>query len=385
MNIHGNNDPTLEGSNPQSQPSPIDLERPTTEQGGPVPITQGGNTPVFIDEIVASEDEAVGSAGPIDPENPALPAPRPAHVGTPRLPGEPVDDDTGEVAVRHINEFFSPSFIAVFADLFTQLFNMRMKTGFLESQMELKQRDSVMDIAKTNAELTKEAYETQAEQKRMEAVMAFTSAALNGISALSMMGAIKKAGTAGQKEFDQNEKQVVAERDKHKAEIEKLTGMDVLTGKPKATATVASGPGGVASPPGPRVVTDPTEKIALKNAEDNYKLAKDKYDKMQMDKSDIISAKTHDEYRKTADMNTAVLEMTKSMNTGIMMSIQAGLTSQEGQIRALRDLNEGIKQAAELALNNAGKSRDEIRSDIDQLKNFMMELIKNAYLVHSKG
>lgn len=259
------------------------------------------------------------------------------------------------------NPFFQPSVVTVLMGILNQVMSFDRDTRYLEAQTELKSRQVSIDLSQTNAQLTKDAFDKQADAKRMEAIGAFISAAIAGITAIATIGS---AARADKQAREQVEKEITAQKDQVESLKKELAGEEIVSHDPKkATETV-------------RKDLTP-EQIETKTNELKY--AQDKLEKLKAKaESNIVSVagQRQIELQRQGEMYSKIMQ---DIASGVEKSISAGLTQEEGALRALHEANEGFLAALRTYLENSARARDDAKNNLDKFADFLNRAIDANY------
>lgn len=332
------------------------------------------------DSLTTSErplDISARTAGTLDPSFPAL---SPANL-----------PNTATNLAQQIaaNPFFEPSVVSVLMDILNQVAKFEKNTRFMESQIELKSRQISIDLGKTGAELTKDAFAVQAESKRVEAINAFVSATIAGITAINTIGAAGKAQKDAQAQV---EKEITAQEEQVN-KLTKNTVKDTVNGKETILSPLnerqakvqqiqdeIDGRGIVASTE-EGATPIPLSGAPLKNKQAELTQAQAELDEVQgqvkagRDKLNELKATADQRIVSLASQNQievqrhteTYMRILQDISTGTFKTIEAGLTQQEGAFRALHEINESLLAVLRTYLENSRKASNDARDGLRQI------------------
>ncbi|WP_068467250.1 hypothetical protein [Candidatus Protochlamydia phocaeensis] len=243
------------------------------------------------------------------------------------------------------NPWFNVSFLAVFNNIMTEILGLEQKNHYMEAQTEMQSRVNIIAISQTQSELTKALYDTRAEEKMVEAITSFAQAGMAVVQIGMTWNNASRAEVAA-----------------NKAMQEDKTALDNALAKH------------------PELGTDIN---AIKDPPPDVKAHLEAYNKTQTEswRREFVQSKVT-EYNRLSDLNN---EVVKNAINGVSQTIQAGLIGKEGEIDALKTINDGYLQVLNKYAENTAKSRDDAKANFDRFVDFLMKIVDSDFKAHSIG
>lgn len=360
------------------------------------PPTMGGDptAPITAPSVPTgwsgTQDEFAVSAASIGSAQ-ALAKSLPSTAGSPVLPSAKTSGTSGDPAVTG-NKWFNPSFLAAFSAVMDEVLKLRKDTAYQEAQLSISQAQSLLEQAKSSADLTRALYNTRAQEKLTEAITSFVGAS---VSLAGAWDSAKSSVTARSKLAQDPEYQKVEGRinasdptkipakeaalqqktadltEKEKVLQEKTTAADALDNGPEKYGALNAKDQAQREVDAARLSKNQAEKElnearAVTPQERNADLRL---------KQEMITQKTA-EVDRQVQMKTDVM---KQVVQGTNSALQATLTSEEGEIEAKKTMLDAKQQLMNRWLDNAMKARDSAQSDFAAVCDFINRITDSNY------
>lgn len=336
------------------------------------PPTMGGDptAPITAPSVPTgwsgTQDEFAVSAASIGSAQ-ALAKSLPSTAGSPVLPSAKTSGASGDPAVTG-NKWFNPSFLAAFSAVMDEVLKLRKDTAYREAQLSISQAQSLLEQAKSSADLTRALYNTRAQEKITEAITSFVGA---GVSLAGAWDSAKSSVTARSKLAQDPEYQAVEGR------IGAATpdvGVKQATLQQKEAALWEKG--------GTLRVQDEhleQERLQALTARDE---ARADLNTTKRDLNSDLRLKQEMITQKTAEIDRQVqmkTDVMKQVVQGTNSALQASYTSQEGEIEAKKTMLDAKQQLMNRWLDNAMKARDSAQSDFAAVCDFINRITDSNY------
>lgn len=301
-----------------------------------------------VEDRITPSDEIVSSA---DPRVRAVTTPDQPNI----FPLRQFSSEATDEATKQLKEtsWLSTTFLAAISALINGMAHYETLNFLSQAKLETKLRDYIFQMAKSNSELTKALYEKQSEEKRMEAFNHFASAT---ISAVQFVQTMKNKGVGTKKVDDDIAKNKTA------LEQQGLKDAGVTTGDNQQEIQ--------------RKVND---YAALGQKSDEYKALEKKISKMELKRDGLIEQQIDREDRKTQNVSDTI----KQTVQGIGSLIQSGIKSEQGQIDALKQLQDGFIQAFTKYSDTSAHERDSAQSGFERYYDFITRLVDSVFRYQS--
>ena len=360
----------------------------------PPSIGEDGTGPVAAPSVPTgwsgTQDAFAVSAASIGSAH-ALAKSLPSTAGSPVLPSGKATGAGGPEVTG--NKWFNPSFLAAFSAVMDEILKLRKDTAYREAQLSISQAQSLLEQAKSSADLTRALYETRAQEKITEAITSFVGA---GVSLVGAWDSAKSSVTARSKLAQDPEYQRVEGR-LDKGDPTKLPAREAALQQKTADLeqkqqNLAEKQGNLYAVPedGPAQYGALNERDTARAEVDAAKMAKNQAeaelnearavtpqarDADQRLKQEMITQKTA-EVDRQVQMKTDVM---KQVVQGTNSALQESLTSQEGVLEAQKTMLDAKQQLMNRWLDNAMKARDSAQSDFAAVCDFINRITDSNY------
>lgn len=315
-----------------------------------------------------TQDEFAVSAASIGSAH-ALAKSLPSTAGSPVLPSAKTSAASGDPAVTG-NKWFNPSFLAAFSAVMDEVLKLRKDTAYREAQLSISQAQSLLEQAKSSADLTRALYNTRAQEKITEAITSFVGA---GVSLVGSWDSAKSSVTARSKLAQDPEYQQVEGR----IGAANVQAKQVnFTQKEAEVTRLRAGADDALDGEDPNLVKALQERdtAAQELAAAKAVTSQDRNADLRL-KQEMITQKTA-EVDRQVQMKTDVM---KQVVQGTGSALQASLTSQEGELEAKKTMLDAKQQLMNRWLDNATKARDSAQSDFAAVCDFINRITDSNY------
>lgn len=365
------------------------------------PPTMGGDptAPITAPSVPTgwsgTQDEFAVSAASIGSAQ-ALAKSLPSTAGSPVLPSAKTSGASGDPAVTG-NKWFNPSFLAAFSAVMDEVLKLRKDTAYREAQLSISQAQSLLEQAKSSADLTRALYNTRAQEKITEAITSFVGA---GVSLAGAWDSAKSSVTARSKLAQDPEYQKVEGRI-NASDPTKIPAKETalqqktadLTAKEKALeekTTIANQLDDDPNASGVQTYEAMNARDQAQREVDAAKLSKNQAEKelnearavTPQDRTADLRLKQEMITQKTAEIDRQVQMKTDVMKQAVQgtnSALQASYTSQEGEIEAEKTMLDAKQQLMNRWLDNAMKARDSAQSDFAAVCDFINRITDSNY------
>jgi hypothetical protein len=311
------------------------------------------------------------------------------------------------------------SFLAAMIAIAIEIGNTELKNQYQEGQLNVKLNGSVLNLSKSNAQLTKDLYEQQASEKKTEAFSAF---ATGGMAAVQAFQNYRNVGTASkkidgviqEKEGALTQAQATLTQSEATLQTKKVT-LDATKGNlerqkismgmipdPKTGKVTYQGQDKYLGPDGQQrdLQTNPRKVEELEQHEQQQLTANEQA--VEREKTDVqTSQKKVDTDQVAVNKAQQLVDVAKNSRAtdireevrhmdliqqlqgeAMKQSVQAsshliiaGIKVEEGIIESNKQINEGFLQALNKYVETSSKSRDESRSNLTRGQEFISRVI----------
>ena len=340
------------------------------------PPTMGGDptAPITAPSVPTgwsgTQDEFAVSAASIGSAQ-ALAKSLPSTAGSPVLPSAKTSGASGDPAVTG-NKWFNPSFLAAFSAVMDEVLKLRKDTAYREAQLSISQAQSLLEQAKSSADLTRALYDTRAQEKITEAITSFVGA---GVSLVGAWDSAKSSVTARTKLAQDPDYQAVEGRINAanvQAKQANLTQKEADVVRIRGAADAALDD---ANPvPGFQEARQARDQAQRELTAAQAVTPQERNADLRL-KQEMITQKTAEVDRQVQMKTDAMKQVVQGTNS----ALQASLTSQEGEIEAEKTMLDAKQQLMNRWLDNAMKARDSAQSDFAAVCDFINRITDSNY------
>lgn len=293
----------------------------------------------------------------------------PSTAGSPVLPSAKTTGTGGNPEVTG-NKWFNPSFLAAFSAVMDEILKLRKDTAYREAQLSISQAQSLLEQAKSSADLTRALYNTRAQEKITEAITSFVGA---GVSLMGAWDSAKSSVTARSKLAQDPEFQQVEGRINAANVPAKQANLD----QKEATLWEKGGTLQVQNPgmEQERVAALAARGQAQRELEAARAVTPQERNADLRLKQEMITQKTAEVDRQVQMKTDVMKQVVQATNS----ALQASLTSQEGELEAQKTMLDAKQQLMNRWLDNAMKARDSAQSDFAAVCDFINRITDSNY------